>query len=119
MNDLYLPRPERLRIRFGLKTFFVLLTLCGVWLGVQVKWVRDRHRAMEGVDWSDHPYPYLTPAPWSLRLFGELGVTGISVERDEVLYYQTLFPEAAVVEWVEPVPAQKASLNPKATKPER
>lgn len=46
MSDLYLPRPERLRLRsllrFSLRTFFVLLTLLGVWLGVHAKWIRDR-----------------------------------------------------------------------------
>ena len=117
MNPLYLPRPERLRVRFGLRTFFVLLTLLGVWLGVQVKWIRDRHRAMEGADMSGHPDPYMTPAPWSLRLFGELGITGISVERDQVLYYQTLFPEASVVEWVETGPVEQAPINPHVKEP--
>ena len=28
--------------RFSLRTFFVLLTLLAVWLGVQAKWIRDR-----------------------------------------------------------------------------
>ena len=44
MSDLYLPRPERLRLRlrFGLRTFFVLVTLFGVWLGWELNFIRQR-----------------------------------------------------------------------------
>jgi len=31
--------------RFSLRTLFVVLTILGVWLGVQVKWIKDRHAA--------------------------------------------------------------------------
>lgn len=41
-SELYLPRPERLRLRFGLRTIFVLMTVFGVWFSYQVKWVQDR-----------------------------------------------------------------------------
>ena len=37
------------RFQFSLRTFLVLLTFLGValgWLGVQVKWIRDRHEAL-------------------------------------------------------------------------
>ena len=38
-------KPRRNLFRFSLRTLFVLLTLFGVWLGMQVKWVRDRREA--------------------------------------------------------------------------
>ena len=44
MTDVYLPRPGRLSLpRYSLRTLLVSLTLLGVWLGVQVKWIKDRH----------------------------------------------------------------------------
>ncbi len=45
---LYKPRPARWATwRFSLRAFFVLLTLFCVWLGVHVKWIEDRHEALE------------------------------------------------------------------------
>lgn len=118
MSDFYKPRPDRLfRIRFGLRTVFILVTVLGVWLGVQAKWIRDRHRALEGADMTDYFDPYMTPASWSLRLFGELGITGLAVERDQVGDYQALFPEAAVVEYVETEPVKPAPRNARAKRP--
>ena len=38
-------KPRRRWFRFSLRTLFVLLTLFGIWLGIQVKWVRDRQAA--------------------------------------------------------------------------
>jgi hypothetical protein len=36
-------KPRRCRwFRFSLRTLFLLVTLLGVFLGVQVQWVRDR-----------------------------------------------------------------------------
>ena len=111
--------------RFSLRTFFVLLTLFGVWLGVQVKWIRDRHEALEWL-WQNGIYgandgqkltvvgagvikaSHLglpTKAPWSLRPFFEPGVSAITVvetpdENADNLKVQELsglFPEAQVV----------------------
>ena len=38
-------KPRRRWFRFSLRTFFILITIFGVWLGVQAKWVRDRREA--------------------------------------------------------------------------
>ncbi len=38
--------PRRRWFTFSLRTGFVLLTLFCVWLGVQVKWIHDRHEAL-------------------------------------------------------------------------
>ena len=95
--------------RFSLRTLFVLLTLFGVWLGVQVKWIRDRDQALiwvlqnHGFFFNPESLPAM--APWSLRLLGEAGVGEINFrmvhqpeseleEREKVL--KTLFPEAFI-----------------------
>jgi hypothetical protein len=125
MTTLYKPRPDRW-FRFSLRTLFVLVTVLGVflgWLGVQVKWIRDRREARAcSEEWANayvvrigpHTSTALAsyfqpstawnyrPAPWSLRLFGEPGVYSIDVpswvdDRDEeVRRMKRLFPEAEV-----------------------
>ena len=120
MSDLYLPRPERLRFRFGLRTFFILLTVFGVWLGVQVKWKQDRHEALEWLrsgrisspwlrdrgGYLRSPSPYVSlgkremrKAPWGLRLLGERGIAHISLFPEahyRTKEFRSLFPEAEV-----------------------
>jgi len=88
------PIPFRRRwFRFSLRTLFLLVTVFGVWLGVQVKWIQDRHEAQQwiesrggvfvtegghfrvdlldgsaegsGIRIFNHP-----KAPWSIRLIG-------------------------------------------------
>ena len=107
--------------RFSLRTFFVLLTAFCVWLGVQVKWIRDRHEALEWIrrqpnydstmeqyggsgrsdDWK------IGRPPWSLRILGESGVQMLSFyaasesEFHSPIYERhpeitRLFPEAGV-----------------------
>ena len=96
--------PHRRWFRFSLRTLFVLMTVLGAglgWLGVQLKWIRDRHQALEKWDNDQHVVNAYEPlsdveAPWSLRLFGEFGVDGITVEQNQVSEYQKLFPEAEV-----------------------
>jgi len=92
------PTPPRRRwFRYGLRTFFVVLTIFGVWLGVQVKWIRDRHERMN----RSRPafnIPSNHAAPWSLRILGEKGVSFIYVSPDtntpEARKLKQLFPEA-------------------------
>ena len=50
MSDVSPPR--RRWFRFSLKTLFVVLTLFGVWLGVQVNWIRQRREARQWI--KDH-----------------------------------------------------------------
>ena len=90
MSHLYLSRPERLPFRFSLRTFLLLLTVFGVWLGVQVKWVRDRHDALEWLRSGR------ISSPW-LRNHGSY----ISSPSPYLPHYRTkefesLFPEARV-----------------------
>jgi hypothetical protein len=94
------PSPPRRRwFRYSLRTFFVVMTAFCVWLGVQVKWMRDRHKAIEWVtlhghyidstshsegardDNPAHRIHVFQPvaAPWPLGALGERGITAISV----------------------------------------
>ena len=82
--------------RFRLATLLLLVTLfaCGLaWTRIQLNWIRDRHNAWKSVPWPpyswDGPFRFETygnvkrirgepvQAPWSLRIFGETGTTGI------------------------------------------
>ena len=100
-------KPRRRWFSYSLRTFFVLLTMFGVWLGVQVKWIRDRREFVRkhafvlevrevdvfegGVD-----------APWSIRILGEPGHGLIWVWEDFQNFKNIerqargLFPEASV-----------------------
>ena len=93
--------------RFNLRTLLVLLTFLGVafgWLSVQVKWIRDRHRAVDRLRLSMEEG---VNAPWSLRIFGEPGYKGVYIvidrwdhptadERRIKREIEPLFPEADV-----------------------
>jgi hypothetical protein len=97
---------------------FVLVTLLGVflgWLSMQVKWIMDRHEALQRVREGHfgrinarmdldplvyHVYGAVA-APWSIRILGEVGVARIewadvsgsdpaANERE----FRRLFPEA-------------------------
>ena len=117
MTPVYHPRPERWpQWRFSLRTFFVVLTIFGVWLGVQVKWIHDRHEALE-LEWVC-PGAYVDvdyrPAPWSIRLV-EPGVPYISIDPDvaqdpeKVSELKKLFPEAIVETPADGLPLQDPS----------
>ena len=71
----------------------VLLTIVGLslgWVAAQLKWIRDRHQAIQWVNGhkthsvvighhvDPPPYRRVDP-PWQLRLFGEKGCDLISV----------------------------------------
>ena len=99
MSDLYLKRPERLRFRFGLRPLFALLTLFGVLLGVQVKWIRDRARAHEELNRNMYYFRFPGPAPWSIRIMGAEGASEIQLppypkEAKYVERFRRLYPEA-------------------------
>jgi len=64
------PPSHRRWFRFSLRTVLVLLTLFCVWLGVQVKWIRDRHDVLARYPkTSDSACP---SAPWSITSGGYL-----------------------------------------------
>ena len=114
MTPLYHPRPERWP-QFTLRGLFVVVTVLGVflgWLGVQLKWIRDRHEALRWLDahqvvsprdWTNWPVIYHGNPPWSLRMFGETGVGTIALGFEahpndpfDVEQLKALFPEAYV-----------------------
>jgi len=99
--------PRRRWFRFSLRTFFVVLTIFGIWLGVQVKWIRDRHEFLARQNGRTPPRRLLfvcdngdAAAPWSIRFLGERGIYGITVadvDHATETRIKGLFPEA----WVE------------------
>jgi len=92
MTPLYHSRPERWP-QVSLKGLFALLTIVGIflgWLTVQLKWIQDRRETVAkwmigfpssavliGYNYPPKPHPY---APWSIRIFGELGVGVIYIK---------------------------------------
>ena len=40
-------QPERRWFSYSLRTLLAVVTLLCVWLAVQIKWIRDRHAALE------------------------------------------------------------------------
>ncbi len=101
-------------LRFSLRTLFVLLTLLGIWLGIQTKWAKDRTSYLE-----EHQYARSQPwkgdeiasAPRFLWLWGDPGVTRLKVQApgfwDQKEFHRTnagpeaaeareLFPEAII-----------------------
>lgn len=83
--------------RFSLGAFFVLLTLFGVWLGVQVKWMRDRDEARKSAAVVSNHSNLGSPAPFALRILGENGVWELMVNPNETARYKRLFPEAKYI----------------------
>ena len=101
MTDLYRPRPDRLvRLRFRLRTMFVLLTVLAVslgWVGVQLKWIRERHEVMSRSGDRTHGWLGTASAPWGLRMFGEQGREKVFAPASELERMQALFPESEVI----------------------
>ena len=101
-------KPRRRWFRFSLRTLLVVLTLAGGaagWLGVQLKWIQDRHAMLEDghVAACGFEFGYST-APWRLRLLGGTGVVEIGLwmthetaaDNERLQATQRLFPEARV-----------------------
>lgn len=104
MTDNLHYTPQRRWFQFRLRTLLVIMTLASVpcaWASYSLKWIADRHRALESgqfrtsMIWDDRI------APASLRIFGEEGLWSLSVFGDSPLTIdevKRLFPEAKVVE---------------------
>src|SRR5262249_20152357 len=105
--------PNRRWFRWSLRTMFVVVTILGLWLFPQMKWIMDRRAALrwivtQGDIWRDVPVSQRAhlggvPAPWQIRMLGETGVEqiGVVVEAAEVAArrkeLERLFPEAEVL----------------------
>jgi hypothetical protein len=109
---------NRRRFRFSLWTFFVAVTILGVWLGYHVNWIRERRSSYEWIEshgTGNVGNPQIQPRPslpWTLRLLGEkpLKYKYLPVQQDrqsaesleefrsEVQRIQRLFPECQVDE---------------------
>ena len=101
--------PQLRRLRFSLRTLFVVVTVVCVWLGWQVPIVRDRHGLLRWV--RDFEGPVLTAGPeddeslelpFFRRLIGDRAVTFIGfpsdvVSMEEIRRIERAFPEAEVV----------------------
>jgi hypothetical protein len=108
-------KPKRRWFRFSLRTLFVLVAIIGVplgWGAYQLNWIWQRHTALiwvttQAEHWHEVPVSQRawlgTPAPRSLRIFGEVGAEQISVvvDADQVDEKQQslerLFPEAKIL----------------------
>ena len=83
-------------LRFSLRTLFALLTLFACGLGVQVKWIEDRHEFLL-LGRSRGVYAGGTcDAPRALRVLGDPGVQHLSVAQRFEMSARSLFPEAKV-----------------------
>ena len=81
----------------------LLCVLLGSWLGVQVKWIRDRHEALRTRFPKQNFSKYHADAPWIIRILGESGMLprwSIIAKTDEQLEkayeLRRLFPETDV-----------------------
>ena len=98
--------PRHRWFRYSLRTFFVVLTILGVWLGVQVKWIKDRDAALNDLSKVGYDLVAKTDAPWSIRILGADGFLCVYVFRtpsadrreiDQIIdRIRPLFPEATV-----------------------
>jgi len=100
---------RRSSFRFSLRTLFAVFLVLALplgWIGVQLKWIRDRNEARawirhHGYLTFDGPDPY-KKAPLSIDLFGEQGVVHIELDAESfppeelqtrVVQIKRLFPE--------------------------
>ena len=106
--------------RFSLRTLFVVVTIFGVWLGWQLKWIRERREflAAEAAMFVAHKLGYTSAfsaeyvsyrPPWPLGFFGETGYPHVGLyvdgpdrdnltaeDRMKVDQAQRLFPESKI-----------------------
>ena len=111
------PKPRRRWYRFSLRTMLVLVSLvcvtCG-YVGWALNWKRQRHVFLESHPKCLYSVPSQDwPAPWPLRLFGEVGIIHIQMQlvpgRKEELKelkarteeVKRLFPESKVQSFLE------------------
>ena len=91
------------RLRFSLRTLFVVLTVFCIWLGYSLNWIKERRELI------GYPYPSndtagpgaIEPAaPGLLWMLGERGVAVLLINAEDKEYElraRRLFPEAHIV----------------------
>jgi hypothetical protein len=118
-------------LRFTLRGLFLVITLFGIWLGIQVNWLRQRQEARRWIEQHESPGQWSTKnptdvtmieldgtthpmkaaeAPWSLRLLGESRLAFIRLDKSKLTEadiprlnaLHALFPEAPGVDINEP-----------------
>ena len=99
-----IPRPSR-RLRFGLRTLFVLVTVVSIWTAwvtYSLNWIQQRHEAIDD-GWASPVTvlgrPPRASAPGGLWLLGEKGVDLIGVAKGNERDFERasrLFPEAQI-----------------------
>jgi hypothetical protein len=116
MQGMYDVLRNRRYFQFSLRTLFVLVTVLSVWLGYQLNWIRERHKALEELQQTSVVFDTYKPAPWSIRLI-ERGVPSIAVNPDvardaqKVGRLKRLFPEAMICTPIDGLPVSR-SPNP-------
>ena len=121
-------KPKRRWFRFSLRTLFVLVTLVGVWLGLEIQQIRQRANMLK---WLDERPPvdavFVTPGydatqnefnrwryliddaylSWFRRFLGDHFITTVvypdEATADELRHVKRMFPEASFEVWDGPV----------------
>jgi hypothetical protein len=105
-TDRMVEKPPRRWFAFRLRTMFVLVALVALlsWVGVQLKWIADRHAFLKELQpdiWDDGERPV---APLGLRLFGEQGCANVALpygtDPDVFARAKMLFPESQICAYV-------------------
>ena len=98
------PQPQRRWYQFSLRSFFVVITLFGIWLGWELYWFKTRHdwlaaknylAAFPAAGARKVPHPQLV-----IALFRQEAISQILLDNAseaEVARVRRLFPEADVV----------------------
>jgi hypothetical protein len=109
----YLTAPAQRRwLQFGLRSFFIVVTVFGVWLGYHVNWLQQRRAFLERKNVAVSFAPVRRPPAWGLWILGEPGATGVFLqypgwigakwsEADEAqkVLASELYPEASIETW--------------------
>ena len=98
------PTPKRRWYQFSLRTLFLVITLCGIWLGWQLYWFKTRHDWLEaknyvaafpGEGMRKVPHPHMLIALFRQEAMSQILLRNASDA--EMAKVRRLFPEAEVV----------------------
>jgi hypothetical protein len=98
----FVARRTKKRLRFGLRTLFVVVTVVACWLGYSGNWIRRRNEILSRPDVTSAGLARdnIWLLPWTLRIFGEEGCHQVlfsaGCDREVIEQAVRLFPEAEV-----------------------